>query len=182
MSRIHDVLRLLAATCCYAAMPGRANSQQIPVACQPLIDAERKVIVTPHHTYQTEGMPRPDGKAKTGESISTGGVSYLQMKGTWIRSPVTPKAELDRLNQNIARATAYSCAHVGDESVAGTAAAVYTAHTESEGVKADARIWLTKSSGLILHLEEDVDTGGGDKLHMSIRYEYTNVQAPAGVK
>jgi hypothetical protein len=41
---------------------------------------------------------------------------------------------------------------------------------------------VAKGSGLILRLEEDLDVGDGDKRHISMRYDYTNVQAPAGVK
>jgi hypothetical protein len=60
-------------------------------------------------------------------------------------------------------------------------AAVYTAPTEKDGVKGDARVWVAKGSGLILRTEEDDDVGG-TKLHVSTRYDYTNVQAPAGVR
>ena len=89
---------------------------------------------------------------------------------------------LAQLDTNLTTATAFTRAQVGEESVAGAAAAVFTSHTGNEGVKADARIWVAKGSGLVLRVEEDRDTGGGDKAHVSIRYDYTNVQAPAGVK
>ena len=182
MSRLHHALQLLAAACCIAAIPGRASAQKTPAACQPLIDAARKTILTPNHLYETEGSGRRGDNARSVETISTGGATYVQMNGTWRRSPMTPKQAAAQMDTNVATATVYTCTHVGDESVAGTATAVYTSHTENEGVKADARTWVAKSSGLFLRTEEDVDTGGGDKRHMSIRYEYTNVQAPAGVK
>jgi hypothetical protein len=51
-----------------------AQSPKIPAACQPMIDAQRKVITTPHHVYSTEGAARPGDKAKTSELISAGGV------------------------------------------------------------------------------------------------------------
>ena len=59
-------------------------------------------------------------------------------------------------------------------------AAVYQTHNESEEMKADARTWV--ADGLVLRQEEDMDAGEGMKRHMSIRYDYTNVQPPAGVK
>jgi hypothetical protein len=34
-----------------AVMPVAARAQAIPAVCKPLLDAERKEIVTPHHTY-----------------------------------------------------------------------------------------------------------------------------------
>jgi hypothetical protein len=63
--------------------------------------------------------------------------------------------------------------------VNGEAAALYMAHSENDDVKSDAQTWISKSKGLPLRTEEDIDTGGGDKRHMSIRYEYGNIQAPA---
>ena len=51
-----------------------------------------------------------------------------------------------------------------------------------EFLKPDAQTWISKSKGLPLKTEEDIDTGGGDKRHMSIRYEYSNVRPPAGVQ
>ena len=182
MSRFHAVQPLIAAAFCLASIPAFAHAQTIPAACRPLIDAERKTITTPHHVYSTEGSARPGQKARTSEGITAGGVIYIQVSGKWKRSPWTLKQALAQMDTNLTTATAYSCAHVGDESEAGTAAAVYTAHTENEGVKADARIWVAKATGLILRTEEDEDTGAGAKLHMSIRYDYTNVQTPPGLK
>ena len=75
-----------------------------------------------------------------------------------------------------------SCRHVRDEVVNGEAAALYMAHAENEGVKSDAQTWVSKSRGLPLKTEEDIDTGDGDKRHMSIRYDYSNVRPPAGVQ
>jgi hypothetical protein len=182
MSRFHHVPQVLAVACCVGAVPGSAGAQKIPAACQPLIAAERKVIITPHHVYMTEGSARPGDKGRTIETITAGGVSYVQTGGTWRRSPWTVQQALAQIDTNLTTTTAYSCTHVGDESVAGTPATVYTAHAENEGVKTDTRAWVAKGSGLILRTEEDMDVGGGGKRHMSIRYEYTNVQAPAGVK
>lgn len=182
MSRSGTILRLLLGAAGIGAMPVAAGAQKISPACQPLIDAARRVILTPNHLYEAEGSGRPGDKARSVETISTGGVTYIQMNGKWRRSPMTPKQAVAQMDTNLATTTVYSCTHVGDESVAGTATAVYTSHTENEGVKADARTWVAKGSGLIVRTEEDLDTGGGDKRHMSIRYEYTNVQAPAGVK
>jgi hypothetical protein len=35
---------------------------------------------------------------------------------------------------------------------------------------------------LVLRTEQDMDIGDGVKRHISIRYEYANIHAPAGVK
>ena len=53
---------------------------------------------------------------------------------------------------------------------------------ENDVIKSDAQTWISKSQGLPLKTEEDIDTGDGDKRHMSIRYEYSNVRPPAGAQ
>ena len=49
------------------------------------------------------------------------------------------------------------------------------AHPE---VKSDGQMWISKSKGLPLRDEMDVDAGDGIKHHHSTRYGYTNVQPP----
>jgi hypothetical protein len=165
-----------------AVMPAAARAQAIPAVCKPLVDAERKEIVTPHHAYSTETTPGQGNQPTTGETISVGGVSYLLHHGQWRRSPMTPQQLLAQFEENLGNATQISCRHVGDESVGGTPAAVYTSHNESEDLKADARVWVARDAGLVLRTEEDMDAGDGGKRHISMRYEYANVHAPAGVK
>ena len=67
-----------------------------------------------------------------------------------------------------------------DESLHGESAAVFSAHQKNGDFTTDAQIWISKSKGLVLREEEDMDVGGGasGKSHLSIRYEYSNVQAP----
>lgn len=126
-----------------AAPPTTTAAQAIPAACRPLLDAQRKALMTPHHLYSTDGPAGQSAKARADEMISVGGVSYLLYQGKWQRSPITPKEQVDQLQENIG---------------------------------------VAKGSGLILRTEEDLDTGGGGKHHISIRYEYANVRAPAGVR
>jgi len=169
------VLPSLLGALCLATAPGAAPGQSIPADCRAVIAAEKKEIVTPYHEYITKG-------AATNEAISAGGVNYIMVHGKWRRSPLTPKDALNRIQENLSTAKAYSCQHVGDESVNGVSAAVYTSHSENEGVVGDSRTWIAKGTGLPVRQEEDISTGGTDKRHMSIRWEYANVQAPAGVR
>ena len=115
-----------------AIIASGARAQTIPPACRPLVDAARKQITTPRHAWITEA-------GRTTESISIGGATYLQVRGTWRRSPLGEKEALQQMQENLRTATAYSCQHVGTESVGGVPAAVYTSHVENQGVKADAR-------------------------------------------
>jgi hypothetical protein len=168
----------LLAALALAATPAPGKAQAIPAVCKPLLDAERKGIMTPHHSYSTQSSALQGVKPTTGEIISVGGVNYLLHNGQWRRSPMTPQQTLAQLEENIASAKRISCQHVGDESVAGTPAAVYTSHNESEAIKADARVWVAKGAGVVLRTEEDMDIGDGITRHISIRYDYANIHAP----
>ena len=148
--------------------------------CKPVYDAVDKLTTVPSHAYQTETNPaRPGSDAGGAELISTGGAVYVMMKGKWKKSPMSMADVHKQEEENLKTAKNISCKHLRDESVKGESAVVYSAHTETEDTKADAQMWISKSKGLLLRQEEDVDIGGGDERHMSIRYEYTNVQAPA---
>ena len=147
-------------------------------ACQPIFDTRFKLFSVPTHIYTVAALP--GGKSQTSEAIYTNGAIYVLMSGKWIHSRMTPQDMLKQEEENI-RDSKSTCRHVRDEVVNGEAAALYTAHSENDGIKSDAQTWISKSKGLPLKTEEDIDTGGGDKRHMSIRYEYGNVQAPAGV-
>jgi hypothetical protein len=61
--------------------------------------------------------------------------------------------------------------------VNGTTASVIRAHSESDYGVADVTVWISKSTGLPLKLEEDLVAGGG-KRHISNQYGYTNIRAP----
>ena len=56
-------------------------------------------------------------------------------------------------------------------------------HTVSEDRTTDAQVWVSKSKGVPLREELDMNVGGAaGKSHMTLRYDYANVQAPAGVQ
>jgi hypothetical protein len=167
---------------CLAILPFVLRAQTIPPACRPVIEAEKKQIMTPHYTYLTEGQAKAGSKATTHEVISTSDATYIMVRGAWRRSPMGPRDALDLFQKNLSTAKVLSCQHAGDDVVGGVSAAVYIAHTENEDVKADTRTWIAKGTGLILRQEEDLDLGDpGDRRHMSMRYDYANVRAPAGV-
>lgn len=67
-----------------------------------------------------------------------------------------------------------------DEALNGQMMTIYSVRSETEDSKEDGQIWLSKSSGVPLKEELDIDVGGGamGKTHKSIRYEYNNVHAP----
>ncbi len=181
MATRSTLLHILGAALGGMMLPAPAQGQQIPAACRPLLEAQRKVILTPHHSYQSDGPATGKASRATGELISTAEATYVLYRGTWKRSPMTPRAALAQFEENIANARNLACQRVGEESVGGVRAIVYTSHSESEDARADGRIWVGVSSGLVLRSDQDIDSGGGDRRHLSIRYEYDNVHPPAGL-
>jgi hypothetical protein len=148
--------------------------------CKIVRDALDKLTTVPSHAYETETNPaRPGSDASSVEMITTGGAIYITMKGKWKKSPMSAAAMHAQEEENWKTAKNISCKYLRDESVNGQSAAIYKTHNENEDTKEDGQVWVSKSKGLLLREEEDVDLGDGDKRHHSTRYEYANVQAPA---
>lgn len=148
--------------------------------CQTVLSALDKNFTTPYHMYMTQtGVPLPNGKPISTEMIFAGDKRYILHDGKWTVSPMSTE-EMKAASLK-ARQTAknLSCHYVKDESVNGESAALFATHGESEHSKDDNQIWISKSKGVIIKQETDIDIGNGrPKTHMSVRYEYTNVQAP----
>jgi hypothetical protein len=148
--------------------------------CKLVHDAIDKMSTVSSHAYETESNPARPGTGVTNhEVIRAGGTIYVMMNGKWKKSPMSSADMRAQEEENWKNAKNVSCKHLRDESVKDESAAVYSTHNENEDSKEDGQIWVSKSKGLPLREEQDTDLGSGDKHHMSIRYEYANVQAPA---
>ncbi len=153
-------------------------------ACKFLADANTKIYSIPTHIYMTETAAYTGGKTRTSELIYLNNKTYLEVGGKWQISPQTPaQMAATRKETEADEEKTMTCRLVRDEAVNGEAAALYTAHQQNPDVKSDSQIWISKSKGVPLKLEMDMDVGGAaGKSHRTMRYEYTNVQAPAGLK
>ena len=155
-----------------AANPG------VDSACQPVMDAGDKLFTTPYHMFGTEGGAGAGGKKPaSSEMIFAGGVQYVLYNGKWSKSPISAEESKAMVERNKKTAKT-SCHYVRDESVNGESAALYSTHDITPHGTVDSQIWVSKSRGLILRQDMDIDTGGGHKTHLSTHYEYSNVQAP----
>jgi hypothetical protein len=143
-------------------------------ACKPVFDANARQKSVPTHIYLTA--------PEVGEQIYAANAIYILRKGTWKRSPMTPQQMVQQEEENIRDATSYTCRHLSDESINGEAAALYAAESTNAGVTFKGQVWISRTRGLPLKMEGDTTADGGAGIHMSARYEYGNVQAPAGVK
>ena len=149
--------------------------------CQPLFDALTKVAKTRTHIYATEDAgPNAGGKPRSYETIYAAGSVYIKVKGSWTRSPVTPQQVVKQEQENWQNSK-LTCRYLRDESVSGETAAVYSmrGETSDPDQKFEGQVWISKSSGLPVRREQDIE-GGNDpgKSHQSVRYEYGNVQPP----
>lgn len=148
--------------------------------CKYLADANARIYAIPAHLYQTDTV---GGKTQTSELIYLNNKTYLETAGKWRVSPMSPAkmAEIRKETEDEEIKT-MTCRVVHDEAVNGEAATLYSAHQESPDGKRDSQIWISKSRGVPLKLEMDIDGGAKGKNHRSIRYEYGNVQVPAGAR
>jgi hypothetical protein len=146
--------------------------------CQSLLDANLKIYSAPVHIYTTETAIFTGGKARTNELIYLNGKTYLQIAGKWRISPQTPK-QMQEIRKKAEAGAKVTCKVVREEPVNGEAALLYNAHQETEDVKIDSQVWVSKARGVPLKTESDSDMGGANgKVHRTLRYEYSNVQAP----
>jgi hypothetical protein len=138
--------------------------------CKLLLDAVSKVFDTPTHAYVTMNMA---GKPQTGESIYAAGEVYAKYDGKWSAGSTTKEikdiAEKNRQNNKM------TCRYLKDELVNGEMAAVYSMHEVSPKATTDSTTWISKAKGLPLRSDADMD---GGKIHMSTRYEYSDVKPP----
>ncbi|MEO8779769.1 MAG: hypothetical protein ABI389_13990 [Rhodanobacter sp.] len=162
------------ATLACSLSPTQSYAATLSPVCKTVMDANDKQYTTPVHLYLTRS-------GTTNESIATGDAMYVKTKGNWRRSPITPKVMLEMRNDALKEAKSLDCRHLRDEAVNGESAAVYSMSNVTEDGRTDGQIWISRSRDLPLKSEMDVTTGA-DKTHTSIRYDYRNVQAPAGVK
>ena len=147
-------------------------------ACQPVYSALAKIVTTPSHSYSTQTDPLVNGQQRTVEVIYAQGKTYMLRKGKWMLSPVTPNDVLQQELENQKQGQS-TCQFVRNESVNGEAAAVYSMRRKTEVVNEDGLIWISKTSGLALRKEVDVeDSGSPGKMHLSAHYEYNNVKPP----
>jgi hypothetical protein len=162
------VLILVALGVLCVARPAAAQSP----ACKPVIDAMLKEITTPHHAVSIK-----DQSEKT-ELIAVDNTTYIQVKGAWRKSPMTPQAQLEQEQENIKDAKVYTCTMLRAETVNGVAANAYKVHSESDAGVSDGMVWVAPSLGLPVKTEEDITTSGGPTMHELITWDYANIHAP----
>ncbi|MGA9811256.1 MAG: hypothetical protein WBQ64_00685 [Terriglobales bacterium] len=158
---VHSAL-LLTAVFLFAVKAGAQDP-----GCKPVVDAAVLQARTPSHVYSS--MTGSDTNL-TMETITTSSFVYTRSNtDQWNKAKYSPE---DEARQAAASSGGFtSCQHVGDETVNGEAAAIYTEVNKKSGISGKA--WISKKRGLPLKGELTLSSG-----HISMRYEYDNVRAP----
>jgi hypothetical protein len=143
--------------------------------CSTILNAVLAVSKTPYSA--TIANSGPQGAAGTDQVIFTGSMMYLQSRGTWHALPMTGKEIADEAIEK-SKTTKQTCQRMGDESVGGEAATIFSSYSETEAGKVDSRIWISKSRGLALKTEVHLPA----LMMMVETFKYGSVQPPAGVK
>lgn len=175
--------------CAIGALAALSASSALPAQgadCAAVYASQTRLLKTPHHGYSVDssavGARLHQGQATTSESIMTGNAIYTLYEGAWRRSPMSVEDMQKQEEENIKNAKT-TCSVAGSESVNGEAATVYQVHSVTDFGTNDGRQWVSKSRGLPLRTVMRLDVGGAmGKSIMVMRYDYTNVSAPAGVK
>ncbi len=167
---------LSAITFCSAGIMLAAGGVDDPV-CKIVIDAMTKTSRTPFHSYSTMGSIVDGANPIQIETITIGDVTYTRSGAEWQVSQAKPVVAEFMEQMTSARAP-ISCEYERDDASQGEAAAVYRLRLgEADGV-IDSRLWVSKTRGLLLHTTADIPLDES-VTHVSVRYDYTSVKAPA---
>jgi hypothetical protein len=140
-------------------------------ACAPILKAMAKTLVADHAS-----LTQSNGHSMNG--ITAGGVNYLQIENAWKASPLTPKDNQSRSDENLRNAKTYVCQSLPDSIVDGVPVANYRTRTETEDAIVESKIAISKVSGLAIQVDNDLTADGIIKSHYSTHYSYTGVHAP----
>jgi hypothetical protein len=155
---------------------------------QCVIASHTKVIATSTHIYSAT-MTVPVGGAPTDpprmtETICAGAAAYTRTAGGRRTGGRTSLQQVLKLEEQNLRDSTHRRHYLRDEAVNGEAAAVYSIHSENADQKSDGQVWISKTNGLILRKEFDIDLsdmgphGEAQRDHYSVRCEHTNVRPP----
>jgi len=165
----------------FAAMCAAIPSPAANPACQAIRDAAQRTYDTPTHIYMSETSAFTGGKPRNTEMIYINNMSYILVDGKWSGSPVTAQYRQE-MREVKEVDPSFTCRQARDESVNGEPATLFIMHYHSEDATTDQQVWISKARGLPLKQDIDIGADGAPgKNHRSMRYEYTNVRAPAGV-
>ena len=103
------------------------------------------------------------------EEIYDGKKIYTLITGKWKVSALTPQKLIDQEKEN-EREGRSVCGLVRDESIDGLSATLYSIRTERDGDTSNGQIWISKATGLPVHVKTDTPS--------DTRYVFSGISAP----
>ena len=179
---------------CIAAAGFASQAQaEDAAACKALQDAMIANTKTPYHSYASitfayaapmtvahRNLKMPE--AQSSEMIFTGQAVYFRLlPHKWQALPGSLAEFEDSIRGSVSDLK--NCKHLADETVNGETTSVYRGDSAPQDRLVHTTVWVS-SKGVPLKSETDIEIGhseGGDfvRQHISTRYEYGVIQAPA---
>lgn len=162
-------------------------------ACKTLQDAMLANTKTPFHSFASikfnyaapmtvaqRNLRLPESQSS--ETIFTGKAVFVRLlPGKWKSLSTTPTQFQQHVRASV---TGFGeCRRLADDKVDGAAVSVYQADTKNQNHLVQTKVWVS-AQGIPVKSETDIEIGhtpGGDMMHehLSTRYEYGEVRAPA---
>ncbi len=150
--------------CCIWTAADAADS-----GCKVVFDAMSRAATTPHHTFTTSSA---DPRSAVSEQIYDGKANYVLTAGKWRLSPMTPQMVVDQEREN-ERESKSVCTVIREESIDGVSAVLYSVRSDNDGDISNGQIWISKASGLPVHIKTDVPS--------DTRYVFSGIETPKTV-
>jgi hypothetical protein len=163
--------------CSIAAASLAADKLHDPV-CRVLLDAMSKSARGPVHAYSTIGNLSEGTVPEEIETITIGDVAYTKIRGEWKVGKSRHLVD-EFIEQMTLAPDPLHCEQERDAPFEGDAAAVYKIRLGEGDRIVEGRFWISKTRGLMIHATLTI-TINRRVTHASVRYDYTNVQAPTG--
>jgi hypothetical protein len=160
---------------------GISSQARAADSCQAVFDALVKVATIPSHSYSTSTATKRS-KPSEAETIFADGHKYIRARGKWRRIPMTAQDALkqEKEKEDHGKST---CQFLRNEPLNGEPSVLFYLHREyeqaGEKIIEDGQMWISKTTGLPLRVEEDWGNQGIPvNEHRLTRFEYGNVQPP----
>ena len=161
---------VLAIAVAATGLAGASRAAELSAECRPIVAAIEKSLHTDHSTVASHG-------ANTVHGVTVNGTTWLQMDGTWRKSPMTVEANIAMSRENLKGARSYTCKSLPDSVVDGKPVANWATHTVADDVTADSRIAIAKGSGLVVSVENR-HSGDAGPADIVTHYDYADVKPP----
>ena len=178
---MHERTMSFLAICILAGLFGATGTAHAAdPACQPVFEAMTKLASTPNHMFMTNTAAY-NSAPETSETITTADTMYVKVDKAWQKRPYNSQQEATAM-RDAYKTTNMVCQHLRDDAVAGEPVAIYNTQDKQEGGSTvNSQLWISIARGVPVKQTMDMDVGGKmGKSHSDMRYDYSNVRAPAG--